>query len=589
MANKTITSTLYNVLGLNRLTGPILDKELRVSSRRRRNYVLRFVYLGILVVFVALVWSTIVNFRGGGLYGVSRMAEAGKWIITQIVWFQFLALQVVALVMLSTAISDEIYNRTLGILMTTPVNSFQVIIGKLTSKLLQLLLLLGITLPLLAVIRVFGGVPWDFILSSFCITLTTVIFMGSASLFLSVFSRRAYVVIIVAVITMAVLFGLLPLLTALFFHEIMDEDIFVTVLGHVNPYMALTSETTAMFMPRMGNQPSLIWPLHCAIMLGGSGVIIAASVFVVRKAALRQIGGESGPRSVAQEDNGRSPHATTVRKKRMRKMGRSPVLWKELAAPLLRKHKVVTIVLIMLAVLALLLTYAKCDDENELDEEEAHIVYGLIFLFLGMLFTIVIPATCITSEKESRCLPLLLVTTVGDWQIIRAKLAGAIRRCLPAWMFLIGHVGVFSLVWYIHPVGFAQILIVVIYVTFFLCCSGIYFSSRFRHTTTAVVMNFALAASLWLLIPMLLALALEALDLNDDLVEIYVNANPFIHLIVILKATASHGNLSTYDWPEMNLGWAESTGLILAFAGMYICAGAIFLWRAKRGLRRNIF
>ena len=36
---------LLGLLRLSWLTGPIFDKELRVSSRRRRNYVLRFVYV----------------------------------------------------------------------------------------------------------------------------------------------------------------------------------------------------------------------------------------------------------------------------------------------------------------------------------------------------------------------------------------------------------------------------------------------------------------------------------------------------------------------------------------------------------------
>ena len=39
------------------LTGPILDKELRVSSRRRRNYWLRFVYIALLMIPLAVVFQ----------------------------------------------------------------------------------------------------------------------------------------------------------------------------------------------------------------------------------------------------------------------------------------------------------------------------------------------------------------------------------------------------------------------------------------------------------------------------------------------------------------------------------------------------
>ncbi|MEJ2704996.1 MAG: ABC transporter permease [Sedimentisphaerales bacterium] len=201
-------NSISRVLGLSRLMGPIFSKELRVSSRRRRNYILRSVYLIFLTVFLTMIWLDVVNFtRVSGTYVVSRMAQAGKQIIVTLVWFQFYATQIVAVVMLSTAISDEIYHRTLGVLMTTPVTSLQIVMGKLSGKLLQLVLLLAASLPVLAVVRVFGGVPWEYVLSSLCMTLTALVFVGSLSLFFSTFSSKAYVVIIVTLAALGLLFG----------------------------------------------------------------------------------------------------------------------------------------------------------------------------------------------------------------------------------------------------------------------------------------------------------------------------------------------------------------------------------------------
>ena len=136
---------LPRVLNPFRLTGPLLDKELRVSSRRARNYLLRFAYVSLLTIFVVIVWLSVVKFQGTAALQKSRMAVAGKTIITTIVTFQFIATQVVAIIMLSTSISDEIYHRTLGLLMTTPISSLQIVLGKVLSKLLQLILLLAIT------------------------------------------------------------------------------------------------------------------------------------------------------------------------------------------------------------------------------------------------------------------------------------------------------------------------------------------------------------------------------------------------------------------------------------------------------------
>jgi len=202
------------------LTGPIFDKELRVSSRRRRNYVLRFAYLAILTVFVVLIWNSMVRFQGAAAYRISRMSEAGLAVITTIIMFQFIATQLIALVMLSTSISDEIYNRTLGVLMTTPINSFQIVMGKLFSKLLQIILLLAISLPLLAIVRIFGGVPWDYVLSSLCITLTAVIFAGSLSLYFSIKSRRAYAVILKTLFTLGTIYLFIPIMVVLVSHSL---------------------------------------------------------------------------------------------------------------------------------------------------------------------------------------------------------------------------------------------------------------------------------------------------------------------------------------------------------------------------------
>ena len=148
------------------LTGPVFDKELRVSSRQRRNYFLRFAYIFILMIILMLIWGRVSYYRGSSVLQVSRLAQAGRNIVIYIVWFQFCAVQLIAVVMLSNSISDEIYHKTLGVLITTPITSTQIVIGKLLSKLLQIILLLAISLPLLAIIRIFGGVPWNFIISS---------------------------------------------------------------------------------------------------------------------------------------------------------------------------------------------------------------------------------------------------------------------------------------------------------------------------------------------------------------------------------------------------------------------------------------
>jgi hypothetical protein len=162
-----LISSFSSFINPSWLTGPIFDKELRVSSRRRRNYVLRSAYLLVLVFLVAGAWS-IALLSGSGksvAWQVSRSAEIGRSLVLTITWFQFLTAQVLAAVMLSNSISDEIRRGTMDVLMTTPINCVQIVLGKLFSRLFQLILMLAVSLPLLAVIRVFGGIQWDYVVS----------------------------------------------------------------------------------------------------------------------------------------------------------------------------------------------------------------------------------------------------------------------------------------------------------------------------------------------------------------------------------------------------------------------------------------
>ena len=77
--NLTLNNLVLRCSNLSWLTGPIFGKELRISSRRCRNYIMRFLYLVILAVFLIVTWVDVVKVGGSSTFTVSRMAEAGHW------------------------------------------------------------------------------------------------------------------------------------------------------------------------------------------------------------------------------------------------------------------------------------------------------------------------------------------------------------------------------------------------------------------------------------------------------------------------------------------------------------------------------
>ncbi len=601
------------------LTGPIFEKELRVSSRRRRNYVLRFFYILLLTIFVAMVWLSVAQYQGNVTYQRSRMASVGKEIVITIVFFQFIATQILAIVMLSTAISDEIYHRTLGLLMTTPITSLQVVMGKVLSKLLQLGLLLAITLPMLAIIRVFGGVPWSYLLSSCCITLTAVLFAGSVSLLLSINSRRAYAVIIRSGFVLACFYLFIPLILVAMagFFLPLSGSLPIgargssaqwgwTVLSHLNPFYSMWVTTEQMMSPH--GKAQFFWPIHCAIMLGLSALILTWSAKIVRKVALRQITGQLNPgqrngRAQSPSRNGSAATPNPVSQDRIKRVVGPAVVWKELRAPFIQGvgHRNSYIGLgATLAVLAL--TYLSGLWDGSLDQNFWHASYGLLFIFIGIIVTTVFSATRITTEKESQTWSLLLATPLDDRDILLGKAVSAFRRCLPVWGLLAAHVILFVLVGYIHPIAILHLIIIVTWLTCFITGAGLYFSARFARTTSAVTACFGLMLGLWAVGPILVGLLNFIVGpAEGGLFVRYMLGHPAIqtHLVLAGAGGVENGQaaLGVLQYGERSVlslglepfGVEDMTFILAVTATIYISAGLAFFYGAKRRLRSHAF
>ncbi len=601
--------TVWSRVGLNRLTGPIFEKELRVSSRRRRNYALRVLYIVLLGAFVTVVWLSVVRYQGSVAYMQSRMASAGKEIIATVVFYQFIITQILAIIMLSTAISDEVYHRTLGLLMTTPITSIQVVMGKVLSKLLQLILLLAITLPILAIVRLFGGVSGSYLLSSFCITLTGAIFAGSVSLLSSVNNRKAYAVIIRTAFILGTLYVALPVIYGSisgvfspFFGGPMRSGgssfpWTLKALIHLNPLFAMWHATGTMLSPGVRILP-FYWPIHCLAMLGLSALVLAWAVKIARKVALRQATGQIDTAVLDFSRRRRRQMArrsVAVSESSIKRVVGPPVVWKELRAPFIQGlDNRNSYIGLAMTVVALLITYMISAREHILDESFAHSSYGLLFVMMGIIFSVIFSATRITAERESQTWLLLLATSLSDWDILRDKAISAFWRCLPIWGLLAGHVVLFVLIGYIHPIAIFHLVLVVTWVTCFLVGAGLYFSARLNRTTSSVVASFALVLGLWAVLPTLMSF-LNLINGQGNPLMSYVWIHPVVQVFVIMRGAGGATNaslaLSALEYGDERdpINLAQVTYVLTASALIYIAIGVIFFCRAKAWLRKNLF
>jgi ABC-type transport system involved in multi-copper enzyme maturation permease subunit len=224
--------------------------------------------------------------------------------------------------------------------------------------------------------------------------------------------------------------------------------------------------------------------------------------------------------------------------------------------------------------------------------------YVLGLTGLAALVTMIVAATPVTSEKESRTWPMLLATTLGPWQILLGKAAGVFRRVTPVWLLLIGHVLLFTLVGYMHPILSLHLAMLVTYTVVFLTATGLYLGARFKRTTTAVVMNIVVAVVVWGILPWVAPMGLAFLRREpppDAVVTVSVELNPVVQSIVVSERgcgeSRARGRLARkrYHWLSGKRSWQESTVVVWVAMTLHFAAAGVLLWRAGVRMRQKIF
>jgi ABC-type transport system involved in multi-copper enzyme maturation permease subunit len=550
-----------------RLAGPMFGKELRVASRRRRYYLLRFAYVGLLCAVMLYFWHSIAHAGGGasGVAQVARLSEVGQRTIIMVVWFQFLTAQVLAVVLLSDAISGELRRRTLEDLLVTPLGAVHIVLGKLLSRLLQLVLLLAISLPVLAVVRVFGGVPWDYVVSGLCLTLSASVFVGSLSLLCSILYRRAQRTVLVVGFWYVALWGLdVFLLLMLPRVNSTSNGMGAFLWSLTSPFHALFVRTQAVLVGPTAAGPCASVTLHCLTLLTAAGVLLALSAQRVRRITLASTNGrtDGGPADATAQQADPWRAAELIRAERaIRRVRGAPIVWKDLCISSFRARSqglfdaALWLIGGGLALAAMTLSRP--------------VRYGsflapiLVLQWLFLLRLGVAAAGGIAREKEAHTWPVLLTTLLDDSEIIRGKALAALRRNLS---LLIPLLVLYLLAFFFGRPGERDLLHLVLCVgvpvvhlmgsVLFLLGVGLHAAARCRTTTAAVTLTFG------------------AYFLSKLIVFAPLTLDPMLLMGILHLGNSNDPVVSAY---------------MALLAVLYACGGLICLHAAARCLRHKVF
>jgi ABC-type transport system involved in multi-copper enzyme maturation permease subunit len=195
IAPPAILPARRRITGFSRTAGGVAAigvKELRGRMRGRRAFAILTIYLLLLGGFALMAEKLVEGSYSTGFGGSSAFAGAaiGQGIFAALL--MLMTLQVVFLAPSSTsgAISLEREKQTLELLIATPISSIAIVVGKLLSALVYVFLLIAASIPLMAVVFVYGGVGPEDVLRGYIVLVAAALAFGSFGLLCSSIVKR---------------------------------------------------------------------------------------------------------------------------------------------------------------------------------------------------------------------------------------------------------------------------------------------------------------------------------------------------------------------------------------------------------------
>ena len=461
--------------------GPIIAREVLTAPRPSRFYVARASYVGILFILMWTAWQSRVGFAE--VSEIGTIAYFGHLLFRLFVLFQLSLMLFFAPLSAATAVAHEKDRRTFILLLMTDLRDVEIILGKLTASLLQILTLLATSAPVFFLCLLLGGVSPGQVLDVIGVTAAAGLLGGALGLLVALGRDRTFQSLALTVLTIVLaLAGIETLGFALPDLRILGAPLaqalnpFKTVLTVVDPITASTSNglrpAIVFILASSALSTVLLWFGTVMLRIWNPGrnepreqregeeaevtateslveveevaeaepVSVGAFASASGRAASRSAGTLTGgpglsaiSTAVSEEEAGATtglhvPRRTHRRITRgpgpYRRPWTNPILWRELMT---RAYGTKPLIIKGAYVLAFALGVAfihLAPDASSMASRRTWVLIGL-----GVLSLILINAqgvTALTSERDTGALDLLLVTELSPKQFIYGKLFGVL-------------------------------------------------------------------------------------------------------------------------------------------------------------------
>ena len=240
-------------------------------------------------------------------FGLDRLGYVGSAVLTHVGWFHFLVVQLAAVVLMASSISSEARAGSLQVLLATPISGLQVAVGKLLAGLLPCAVLVLVSVPVLTLVGLFGGVDWRSALASAAVTLSAAALSGGVAMWFSAVYQRVEGTLLVSV---AIVLGAYPVLLALSYlvcltiGQMATQPIGASLSGGALGLRGLAPADAGRLV---SVPPTNGVVVHCTILLAAAVWPVLFAAKAIRRTALaRSMGGPSASPG-AWPEQGQSP------------------------------------------------------------------------------------------------------------------------------------------------------------------------------------------------------------------------------------------------------------------------------------------
>jgi ABC-type transport system involved in multi-copper enzyme maturation permease subunit len=490
------------------LPGPIFKVEIVAAARRRRYFLMRVVFAALIL---CVLWATFASasaaysrYGSDGRLSISQAAAMATNFFVAFTWMQLIGMLAVAPAMAVGTIAAERERRTIEYLFVTDLSNLEIVLGKTFARLLLIGQLALVSLPILFLFRLLGGIPADLLAASFLIAGSTALLVTAISVCVSVWSKRSRdATIRVYAVIAALLFVPLIALAMLgwqFSQYAWWQDYAepaLQFLVDLNPLAALGKSMPSIYAAGAGFDFRPVLKMF-AWHAGLSMALVALATLAVRRVHLRESSRGSTEGSPSRIRRPLLPRWRPA-------LGDRPVLWKEAFAASAKTKLGVAGALASAAIVITALALVLFMFFTALSRRyggPGFVYYEFLSGFTapvgaGLLLLLAARASSlVTLEKERDCWISLISTPLDGRDIVGGKWLGNLYAVRWGFMvlFLAWLLGVVLDVRYLAIVALSTLTFVVI--AAFVTALGIYFS--LRSTTSLRAMGLTLASTLFL-------------------------------------------------------------------------------------------